>query len=63
MEVKSIQPAFTGKLTPQQAKKLIQKNGTIPMGIDSVKLKRDYYEVKVPNLKTKIKNFFHKLFK
>ena len=27
MEVKSIQPAFTGKLTPQQAKKLIQKMG------------------------------------
>ena len=64
MDVKSIQPAFTGKLTPQQAKKLIQKNWTIPMGVDSVKLKSDsYYDAKVPNFKTKFKNFFQKLFK
>ena len=55
--------SFTGKLTPEQAKKLIEKNWTIPMGVNSTKLKQEYYEINIPNFAVKLKNFFKNLLK
>lgn len=62
MKTNAVQPNFGRRLTTEEANKLIQRNWTIPMGIDSLKIGKKNNAAKT-NIFTKITNFFKNLLK
>ena len=62
MKTNAVQPNFGRRLTAEEANKLIQRNWTMPTGIDSLKISKKNNTAKT-DIFTKITNFFKNLLK